>query len=191
MSLLGALTGVAFGTISGIALSRAPKFPALVADAQKALGLMVGTLAPDKAGDTSLKMVLDGLYKVAIGINELRNRYGRDHGRGTRCGASPNGTPAWPCTAGPPTAGSCSTPWPTRRRPGGSSWTRDRASPTLTPRAAGPAGTASAPDVAPDEPGCRYSCLQPWNRSPGPPTQSRTLRSPLETTSAPPGCSAT
>ncbi|WP_138733594.1 abortive infection family protein [Modestobacter excelsi] len=59
------------------------KFPTLVSGAQKALGLMVGTLAPDKAGDTSLKMVLDGLYKVAIGIDELRNRYGRDHGRDT------------------------------------------------------------------------------------------------------------
>jgi hypothetical protein len=62
---------------------RNPKFPTLVSGAQKALGLMVGTLAPDKAGDTSLKMVLDGLYKVAIGIDELRNRYGRDHGRDT------------------------------------------------------------------------------------------------------------
>ena len=41
------------------------------------------SMAPDKAGDTSLKMVLDGLYKVAIGIDELRNRYGRDHGRDT------------------------------------------------------------------------------------------------------------
>lgn len=59
------------------------KFPTLVSGAQKALGLMVGTMAPDKAGDTSLKMVLDGLYKVAIGIDELRNRYGRDHGRHT------------------------------------------------------------------------------------------------------------
>lgn len=57
------------------------KFHAVVSDAQKALGLMVGTLAPDKAGDESLKKILDGLYKVAIGIGELRNRYGRDHGR--------------------------------------------------------------------------------------------------------------
>ncbi|MDP5184828.1 abortive infection family protein [Blastococcus sp. BMG 814] len=63
--------------------ARNVKFPTLVSDAQKALDLMVGTLAPDKAGDTSLKMVLDGLYKVAIGIDELRNRYGRDHGRDT------------------------------------------------------------------------------------------------------------
>jgi hypothetical protein len=53
--------------------ARNAKFPILISDAQKALGLMVGTLAPDKAGDTSLKMVLDGLDKVAIGIDELRN----------------------------------------------------------------------------------------------------------------------
>jgi hypothetical protein len=57
------------------------KFNVVVANAQKALGLMVGTLGPDKAGDESLKKILDGLYKVAIGIDELRNRYGRDHGR--------------------------------------------------------------------------------------------------------------
>lgn len=53
------------------------KFPVLVSGAQKALGLM----AADKAGDVSLQKILDGLYKVAIGIDELRNRYGRDHGR--------------------------------------------------------------------------------------------------------------
>lgn len=53
------------------------KFPALVSSAQKALGLM----AADRAGDVSLQKILDGLYKVAIGIDELRNRYGRDHGR--------------------------------------------------------------------------------------------------------------
>jgi hypothetical protein len=29
----------------------------------------------------SLVKILDGLYKVAVGIDELRNRYGRDHGR--------------------------------------------------------------------------------------------------------------
>lgn len=57
------------------------KFKVVVSDVQNTLGLMVGTLAPDKAGDDSLKKVLDGLYKVAIGIGELRNRYGRDHGR--------------------------------------------------------------------------------------------------------------
>lgn len=29
------------------------------------------------------KTVLDGLYKVAVGIDELRNRYGRDHAHDT------------------------------------------------------------------------------------------------------------
>lgn len=66
---------------TGTGWPRNVKFPALVSEAQKSLGLMVGGLAPDQAGDRSLKMVLDGLYKVAIGIDELRNRYGRDHGR--------------------------------------------------------------------------------------------------------------
>lgn len=42
---------------------------------------MAAQMAPDKAGDESVKKILDGLYKVAIGIDELRNRYGRDHGR--------------------------------------------------------------------------------------------------------------
>lgn len=57
------------------------KFNVVIADAQKALGLMAGRLGPDKAGDESVKKILDGLYKVAVGIDELRNRYGRDHGR--------------------------------------------------------------------------------------------------------------
>jgi hypothetical protein len=91
------------------------KFKVVVSDAQKTLGLMVGTLAPDKAGDDSLKKVLDGLYKVAIGIGELlRNRYGRDHGRRARCAGLLAGMRAWPCTVGRLTAGSCSTPSPTR-----------------------------------------------------------------------------
>jgi hypothetical protein len=58
-------------------------FPTLVSEAQKPLGLMVAGLAPGKAGGTSLKMVLDCLCKVAIGIDELRSRYGREtHLRG-------------------------------------------------------------------------------------------------------------
>jgi hypothetical protein len=36
---------------------------------------MVSGLAPDNAEDDSLKKILDGLYKIAIGINEMRNRY--------------------------------------------------------------------------------------------------------------------
>lgn len=59
------------------------KFNVVVADAQKAVGLMASKLGPDKSGDETLKKILDGLYKVAIGIDELRNRYGRDHGRET------------------------------------------------------------------------------------------------------------
>jgi hypothetical protein len=44
---------------------------------------MVGTLGPDTAGDSSSKVVLDGLFEVAVGVEELRNRNGRDHGRDT------------------------------------------------------------------------------------------------------------
>jgi hypothetical protein len=68
-------------TKTGNTYDKNVKFPRLVADTHKALGLHAGTLAPDKAGDDTLKMILDGLYKVAVGIDELRNRYGRDHGR--------------------------------------------------------------------------------------------------------------
>ncbi len=68
---------------TGGSFNNKAKFNVVVAEAQKSLGLMAGTLAPDKAGDESLKKILDGLYKVAIGIDELRNRYGRDHGRDT------------------------------------------------------------------------------------------------------------
>ncbi len=42
---------------------------------------MVGALAPDTAGEEGLKRILDGLYRLAIGIGELRNRYGLDPGR--------------------------------------------------------------------------------------------------------------
>lgn len=66
---------------TGGKVSAKASVPAILAEAQKRLGLMAGTLAPDKAGDESLKKILDGLYKVAVGIVELRNRYGRDHGR--------------------------------------------------------------------------------------------------------------
>jgi hypothetical protein len=51
-------------------------------------------MAADKAGDVSLQKILDGLYKVAIGIDELRNRYGRDHGRD-----APQGNWSSPCAA--------------------------------------------------------------------------------------------
>ena len=68
---------------TGGSWGRNPEFNGLVSDAQKARGLMVGTLAPDKAGDTSLKMVLDGLYKGGHRNRRAPQRHGRDHGRDT------------------------------------------------------------------------------------------------------------
>jgi hypothetical protein len=54
------------------------KFPALVSDAQKALGLVVGTLAPVKAGDTVLDAMCRGGYRHRRAPKPVRPDHGRD-----------------------------------------------------------------------------------------------------------------
>lgn len=54
---------------------------ALVKAAQKALALHPKSLAPTKLGAEITKRVLSSLSHVALGIAELRNQYGPDHGR--------------------------------------------------------------------------------------------------------------
>jgi hypothetical protein len=55
--------------------------PALVKAAQKALGLHPETLAPTGRGSETVRRILSNLSQVAVGVAELRNEYGPDHGR--------------------------------------------------------------------------------------------------------------
>lgn len=55
--------------------------PALVKSAQKALKLHPETLAPTAAGRETVVRILSNLSQLAIGVAELRNEYGPDHGR--------------------------------------------------------------------------------------------------------------
>ena len=57
--------------------------PALVKSAQKALSLHPDSLAPTKPGVEITKRILSNLSQLAIGVAELRNQYGPDHGRTT------------------------------------------------------------------------------------------------------------
>jgi hypothetical protein len=55
--------------------------PALVKQVQVALKLHPDTLAPTSKGVETVKRILSNLSQVAIGLAELRNEYGPDHGR--------------------------------------------------------------------------------------------------------------
>lgn len=55
--------------------------PALVKQVQVALKLHPDTLAPTAKGVETVKRILSNLSQVAIGLAELRNEYGPDHGR--------------------------------------------------------------------------------------------------------------
>jgi hypothetical protein len=55
--------------------------PALVKAAQKALAIHPDSLAPSKPGVEITKRILSNLSQIAIGVAELRNQYGPDHGR--------------------------------------------------------------------------------------------------------------
>jgi hypothetical protein len=55
--------------------------PALVKAAQRALALHPETLAPTAPGVEITKRILSNLSQLAIGVAELRNQYGPDHGR--------------------------------------------------------------------------------------------------------------
>lgn len=55
--------------------------PVLVKAAQKALKLHPETLAPTAAGRETVIRILSNLSQLAIGVAELRNEYGPDHGR--------------------------------------------------------------------------------------------------------------
>ena len=57
--------------------------PELVKRAQKALMLHPSQIAPTAKGAESIKRILSNLSQLAIGVAELRNEYGPDHGRST------------------------------------------------------------------------------------------------------------
>lgn len=57
--------------------------PDLVKSAQKALLLHRDSIAPSQSGAEVIKRILSNLSSLAIGIAELRNQYGPDHGRTT------------------------------------------------------------------------------------------------------------
>ncbi len=55
--------------------------PSLVKSVQKALKLHPDTIAPTKKGRGTIVRVLSNLSQLVVGIAELRNEYGIDHGR--------------------------------------------------------------------------------------------------------------
>ncbi len=55
--------------------------PALVKSVQKALKVHPETIAPTKKGRDTIVRVLSSLSQLVVGIAELRNEYGTDHGR--------------------------------------------------------------------------------------------------------------
>jgi hypothetical protein len=57
--------------------------PELVKLAQKALMLHPSQIAPTAKGAESIRRILSNLSQLAIGVAELRNEYGPDHGRST------------------------------------------------------------------------------------------------------------
>lgn len=60
---------------------RKDDIPALVKAAQKALALHADAVAPTARGADAIKRIFSGLSGIAIGLAELRNEYGPDHGR--------------------------------------------------------------------------------------------------------------
>lgn len=60
---------------------RKDDLPALVNKAQEALGLRAVTVTPGPDGAEPVRRILGAAASMAIGVGELRNRYGTGHGR--------------------------------------------------------------------------------------------------------------
>lgn len=74
----------------GLPVDEKADLPALVKDAQQALGLHPSSTTPGPDGNDAVKRILGGVSSVAIGVAELRNRYGTGHGAaGVRVGLRP------------------------------------------------------------------------------------------------------
>lgn len=65
----------------GKAFDERSDLTALVKLAQKELALHQDSVAPTQAGAETIKRILSNLSQLAIGVAELRNLYGPDHGR--------------------------------------------------------------------------------------------------------------
>jgi hypothetical protein len=65
----------------GVPFKERADVPELVKEAQKALKLHPETLAPTAKGREITIRILSNLSQLAIGVAELRNEYGPDHGR--------------------------------------------------------------------------------------------------------------
>lgn len=84
-------TAKAVLTERGMVVDEKADLPALVKDAQQALGLHPSSTTPGPDGNDAVKRILGGVSSVAIGVGELRNRgYGTGHGAaGVRVGLRP------------------------------------------------------------------------------------------------------
>lgn len=79
-SLIEATTKLVLNQLAQVYDEQA-EVPALVKQVQIALKLHPDTLAPTAKGTDTVKRILSNLSQVAIGVAELRNEYGPDHGR--------------------------------------------------------------------------------------------------------------
>ena len=64
-----------------VAYDEAADMPALVKAVQRALKVDPGSVAPTAKGRETITCTLSNLSQVALGLAELRNEYGPDHGR--------------------------------------------------------------------------------------------------------------
>ncbi|MDG4761239.1 abortive infection family protein [Micromonospora sp. WMMD710] len=65
----------------GLPIDDKADLPALVRDAQQALGLHPSSATPGPDGSDAVKKILGAVSSIAIGLAELRNRgYGTGHG---------------------------------------------------------------------------------------------------------------
>jgi hypothetical protein len=75
------------------------KLPALVRQAQEALGLQPVAAGPGPDGTDAVRRILGGLTNIAAGLGELRNRgYGPGTDRKVNASACGPGTHDWPST---------------------------------------------------------------------------------------------
>ncbi len=64
----------------GLPVDEKADMPALISQAQKALGLHPSTITPGPDGSDPVKKILGSVTGIAVGVNELRNRAGTGHG---------------------------------------------------------------------------------------------------------------
>jgi hypothetical protein len=64
----------------GLPVDDKADMPALISQAQKALGLHPSTTTPGPDGSDPVKKILGSVTGIAVGVNELRNRAGTGHG---------------------------------------------------------------------------------------------------------------